>query len=50
MNEIKHGGCSVCKERSQEILKSVMVKGEVMGKALCDKCIAKLGIKVPEQE
>lgn len=38
--EGKHGGCKICKSRSQEILTSVILKGECMGFALCDVCLA----------
>jgi hypothetical protein len=38
--ETKHAGCKQCKDKSQEILTSVVLKGEMMGFALCDKCLA----------
>jgi hypothetical protein len=44
--QIKHGGCYRCKSMDQEILKSVAIKGEFMGQALCDPCIKALGDKV----
>lgn len=44
-NNVKHGGCAICKNKEQEILTSVMMPGEVMGKALCDKCIKEKGVK-----
>ena len=37
--QVKHGGCQRCKTKDQEILKSVLLKGEVMGFALCDVCV-----------
>ena len=36
---IKHQGCKVCKSKDQQVLKSVLLKGEVMGFALCDGCL-----------
>lgn len=36
---IKHQGCKVCKTKDQPVLRSVLLKGEVMGFALCDQCI-----------
>jgi len=41
-SEVKHGGCAVCKSKDQEILSSVKVPGEVMGKAVCDVCLKKI--------
>jgi len=38
--QVKHGGCQRCKTKDQEILKSVLLKGEVMGFALCDVCVS----------
>lgn len=35
----KHAGCKVCKSKDQPVLKSVLLKGEVMGFALCDRCL-----------
>lgn len=37
--EVKHSGCKICKTKEQETLKSVLLKGEVMGFALCDQCV-----------
>lgn len=39
-DRVKHGGCAGCGSKEQEILTSVMVPGEVMSKAFCDKCLA----------
>jgi len=36
---VKHKGCKVCKGTDQPVLKSLLLKGEVMGFALCDVCI-----------
>jgi len=38
--ERKHNGCKLCSDKSQEVLTSVVLKGEMMGFALCDKCLA----------
>lgn len=43
---VKHAGCSDCGSKTQRILKSVMIPGELMGKALCDDCIKKRKIEV----
>ena len=40
MRTQKHDGCRDCGSKDQAVLKSVLVKGEKMGSALCDKCIA----------
>jgi len=37
--EPKHNGCKQCKDKSQEFLTSVVLKGECMGFALSDKCL-----------
>jgi ribosome-binding protein aMBF1 (putative translation factor) len=37
--QVKHGGCKVCGSRDQGILISIMVPGEVMSIAVCDKCL-----------
>jgi len=37
----KHGGCADCGSKDQVILTSILLKGESMGKALCDPCIEK---------
>ncbi len=42
---VKHGGCADCGSKDQKILTSVTPQGEKWGLALCDKCIAKRGIK-----
>ena len=44
--KVLHGGCAICGSKEQEILKSVMIPGEMMGKALCDQCIAKRKIEI----
>lgn len=38
MKTAKHGGCWRCKSMEQEVLKSVMVPGEIMSIAVCDNC------------
>lgn len=44
MAEVKHGGCFDCGTKEQEILKSTPnPKTPLMGKAVCDKCLAKQG-------
>ena len=47
MNDVKHGGCFDCGDKSQEILKSIPnPKSPLIGKAVCDKCAKKVGVKV----
>ena len=36
---MKHNGCKQCGDKIQEFLTSVVLKGECMGFALCDKCL-----------
>lgn len=43
---VLHGGCARCGSKEQEILKSVHLPGEIMGKALCDNCIRECGVEV----
>ena len=41
MAEVKHGGCYDCKSKDQKILTSIPIPHAGIGKAVCDKCLAK---------
>ena len=38
-SKIKHDGCKFCKKATQPVLQSILLKGEVMGFAICEDCI-----------